>query len=1083
MAKLVNIIFVISCIIKKGPNAGKIHSIERPSLEEAYMHFENAKKEEYKCLLESVVDGVRVVLEAYNWDFDCFQLRDEQNWKLTAVGLLLKAKINKPTVETIIKMDVGELRNAVATNNIDKLTVLNGVGEKTAIKVVRALRKICKASTVKTWKSMEFLRAQLNNDQTSDDVWVYDTIRKTVSPFEEKMMELGGKDAVIHVVSRIEEPSNPEDLGGMIRAQKLLDAWLDVIQNGLVINGIRYRIFGHGTNAAKWCKTMAVKESIYDQARVYVDGGCEADWQNTAAKDIAYKVGLLSVYSHVIDIPFRPEMFCIYPTVEKIVKANTTKLFLDGHAFDKDDDDVPVKYSDGVFFISMTKKVQMELHNQLVYAGRTSEEADKLIENFVEDTSFYSYRGNPAKFKGLGGKNVKVQDYLHSIGVKTTPDGRDIDDIVFFVDESVLKTTIGKGKAYKTFEDWCQAMGEKIYLGTVVKTHPKAKKNVSYQVTQCLCEATDEQIEKMASKTINRLNNSHTVKNATKMLGREWGAVAEKNPSLVNVRSFRDHIEHKMDKDINEAFSGKILKASYYAFVCPDQFVILAAWHGKNDEGMLKAGQIHIPTIPYGKLAMWRSPVVHPNSVRVMENVPIPNEYKKFIRNDEFAIILNCHDDTAVAMDMDFDGDHANVTDETSIIEAAEETLKIWNRLIIWETPKPEKMSINEEVLRSYFAGLVHMNELGLTVYGLNALLNGLLRYKDEIDGRWYIKRVNVTRRGVDFKKFAANVLVDASKHGGAEIEEPEESAQSASMLQPWAKIYKDAVDNGELWYVKLNGKAKFFPNEQEAKLFYNNTRYYVSTDEYGNVDLDENGNSVMIDRFNLDENNSMYLDSNLLQHPVNHLDELADPAKLNELHRYKTLNKLFALYAKHARRDKEIDDAPADKFDYKKIMFTPETGFRKMAGLIREGKGELVTINGEKIRPGQGLFNSLARRLDRDRAAWYDDDANKDKSTVNDDEEDATFEMAWRANALVEIEAFARACNRTLEDAYDVITWQMFEYCDSTYMKMDGKTDFICNKMWAAYRLIFGGMAVEAANAYEEEVALATSEEELNID
>jgi len=1083
MAKLINILFRVSCIIKKGPNAGKVHFVERDDLKVAYGYFEDAKKGDYQCLLESVIDGTRVVLDAHNWDYDCYTLLDEKQWQINAIGLMIKEKINKPMIEAVIKIDCGELRNAVATNNIEKLTAIKGIGEKTAIKVVRALRKICKPETVKTYKSMEFIRAQLNNDPTSENLWVYDTIRKSVSLVEDKAMEIGGKDAVIHVVSRIAEPKNEEDLEGIIRAERLLDAWLDVIENGLLVNNVKYRIFGHGTNAAKWCKTIAVKESIYDKMREYTNGGVDDEWQNTAAKNIAYTVGLIAVYSHQIEIPFKPEMFCIYPTVVKNVVANTTKLYLDGHAEDRDNDLVPVKFSDGFFVISMTKKVQMELHNQMVYNGMSAEKADKILNDFQNDTSFYSYRGNPVKLKGLGCKNVNAQAYLKSIGVTKTPDGRDIDDIVFFVDESVIKTSIGKNKAYKTFEDWCTAMGEKITLGTVVKTHPKEKKNISYQVTQCLCEATDEQVAKMAAKTIKRLNDNHTVESATKMLGREWGSVAVQYPELVNVPSFREHIEHKMEQNINEAFSGKILKDCFYSFVCPDPFFILAAWHGKNDNGMLKAGQIHLPTVKHGELAMWRSPVVHPNSVRVLENVSIPSNYRKFIKNEEYTIFLNCHDDVAVAMDMDFDGDHANTSDDPAIIEAVKETLKVWNRLIIWETPNPEKTVITEEVLREYFAGLTHMNELGLTVYGLNALLNGLLTEQDEVDKRWYTKRMPVTHRGVDFKKFAANVLVDASKHGGAEIEEPEESSICARMLQPWAKVYKDAVDEGNIWYVKHNGKKKFFATAREANTYYKETRYVVLTDDDGIVQLGPDGKPVMIDRFSLDKSNSLYLNDSLLQTPKNHLDELADPSKLNELHRYKTLNKLFALYAENARRDVKIDDAPEGQFDYKKIMFNQECGYRGLTGLIREGNGELVTINGERFRPNQGLFNSLARRLDRDRAVWLDDDSNKDKNNVSEDDDEVTFEMAWRANALAEIEAFAVAHGKTLEDAYDVITWQMFAYCDEKYLKMDGKTDFIRNKLWSAYRLIFGGLAVEISCADEAEAALSATEDDLKID
>ena len=92
MAKSINILFRVSCIIKKGPNAGKVHFVERPDLEVAYGYFEDAKKGDFQCLLESIVDDVRIVLDAHNWDFDCYKLLDEKQWQTFSIGFNPTAK-------------------------------------------------------------------------------------------------------------------------------------------------------------------------------------------------------------------------------------------------------------------------------------------------------------------------------------------------------------------------------------------------------------------------------------------------------------------------------------------------------------------------------------------------------------------------------------------------------------------------------------------------------------------------------------------------------------------------------------------------------------------------------------------------------------------------------------------------------------------------------------------------------------------------------------------------------------------------------------------------------------------------------
>ena len=1049
MSKIPEVFIMVYCILSSGkPYSGKFFDLRKA--EEA---FKSCKTKDLSCRISFVVDGTEVTHDAYQWEGDHYSAMLEEDWTNHAHKLLEAAgKLTKPQIDAVLAMDNKELRNAVATTNIEKICEIKGVAEKSAMRIIRALKKISKPQMVKLGKSREFPRMQLVNDQRSEAFVVWDTINKTVSPFEAIAMELGGKDAIIHVVSRIDD--DDKDEGQMIRAAKLNDLWLKLVHEGIVYNGHKYKLFGHGTNAAKGCKSMAVLEEIYDPLRKIINAGCSKNWKNTAAKDVAYKTGLISVASHRIDIPFKPEMFCIYDTVVSTVKADTTKLYLDGHAEDIDNNNVDVKRSDGLFFIHVSAKMKVQLHNEMVLNGFAPEEASRILDDFCKDTRYYSYRGAqnpktgfaPLKLKGLGVKAVDVHAYLKSIGVTKTPDGRDIDDIIFFVDDTVIKTNIGKGKAYETFKDWCSAMGD-IFIGTLVQQHAKEKKHISYQVTQSLCEATDEQVEKIGQKTVDKLNNLHTVNGAARLLGREWGEVLKMIPELINTKVFDKQVQHAIENEVNEAFSGKVLNDCYYAFVCPEWFTILAKWHGVDVKPMLKAGQVHIPGVRKGKLGMWRSPVMHPNSVRVVENVDIPAEYKKFLLSDEYCIILNNMDDIPLAMDMDFDGDHGNVTDDDNIIAAIEETLAKWNRLIIWETPNPEKKIIDEKELTQYWEALTHMNELGLTVFGLNALLNGIIHEKDEITGFWYDRRIEVSHRGVDFKKFAANVLVDASKHGGANIDEPEESAMCANMLQPWSKTYQDAAfgDSGrgikkKIWYVKYNKSKMFFETLDGARAYYNSIRYDV---------VEETG--VKIDKFETDEK----LAKSLCE-PVNYLDELADPARLSTNLRYKTLNKLFAFYAENARRDTNVDDRPTGKLDYTKLMFDKTPGRRGMIGLIRKGQLSLVTLDGEKFRPDNGLIDSLARRYDRDRAAYNADDTIKDKDG-ND------FDMAWRANALAEIEAFASMYGKTLRDAYDVATWYMFTKSDNDYLRMDGKLDFLYNKLWQVYKLVFGGMALEA--------------------
>lgn len=931
---------------------------------------------------ENATCCVPVRLGSFSWTEKQEVALSDSAWRKDAKARLIDAKINDDDIAAVMALPAAELRDAVAGRDLDKL-MEQGVGEFTARRICFALRSVCRATEIKSLGSREFIRVQLNNDDHSTEM-IVDRIRKGVSPIEANAIALGGEDAIIHVVSWIVDP-NADDLDGREWAEHLEEFWREKVYNGIVLDGVIYVPFGHGTNAAKECKTLWVKNGIYAQLKAFAKNNTSDAWRTTVAKRTAYEVGLQSVKRHSCGIPFRPEDVLVLDDVEDTMFVNAVKEFLDGHEENIDNGPVEVTRSDGIFFIDVPPVMEAELYNRMLARGDDPAEADRKLQAFMRDASTNSYR-SAAALKGCGRKDFRFHEFLKDNGVTAAPDGRSLNTIAIILPKSVLKTQIGPNGAYPTFQAWCDAVGEDLDLGVCVKAHGPKKKNVSYQVVQSLCEASAETVRAMAQPTIDRVNKLHTISGAADAVGREIGTILRTMPTLANVRNIKERIERAIADGIDDAFGGKLLRACWYAFISPDPVYIFQRWFGLEPTGCLKAGQFHVGQVKLGKMATWRSPVMHPNSIRVVENVEIPKEYRKYFKGDEFVITMNSKDDIAVAMDADFDGDHGFVTSDPAIIKAAEETLSVWNRLVVWETPKADKICVTREAELEYFSGLTHQNELGLTVYGLNALLNRVIKRKDPVTGDTYTEVVPISKRGVNFKKFAANVLVDASKHGGATIDEPEESAQCKAMIQPWAKTYRDAAEAGE-------------PREK--------------------------------------------------------LDKLARTDSLNRRHMVSTLNRLYALYSVKIDRSLAIHDAPKGEFDFRQLMFNPKEGYRGLSGIIRKGECKLVKMDGVQFRPDQGLFDSIARRIDVDRQAWQAD---------KKDLEDASFEQTWRANAIAEIQTYAESLGGTLEDAYDVITWKMFTETDVIYATMDGSMDFIRDNLWKAYWLIFGGMAEEAA-------------------
>lgn len=916
-----------------------------------------------------------VIQRAHNWGVNSHDFAIDALWRDEAKSLL-KGLTNRQ-FDSLFSVPVKELKNMVVSNNVSALCELKYVGEATAKKIVRTLRKISKIEKTKVRASKVFTRVTINNGDGDD--FVIDEINKAVSPVERAAIELGGNDAIIHVVSWIKDPDE-NDVDEVNRAEHLSEVWREKCFEGMDVNGKHYVPLGHGTNAAKEDKTIWVLSSIYAEMRAFCENESNSTWKTTAAKKIAYQVGLKSVATKPVRVPIRPEEVLILDDVEDEITVNVVKEFLDGHEEQIDNYKLSINRTDGFMMIHTVERMKAELYNRLCET-LSPEEADSVLRTFVNNTSGRSYRCLNANVKGFGCQHFDWHEFLHDNGVHSV-NGKNIDDYVIIMFKSVLKC--GPGGAYRTLQEWIDSVGNDIGLSVCVSAHPKQRKNVSYQVVQSLTEASDADVRGMASKTIDYVNNLHTVDGASHVVNRELGTVMRMMPSLVNVPYVKEHVAHAIETNINDSFGGKLMKACYYAFIMPDPVWVLQKAFGLEVTGCVKAGEIHVGGLHKGEYVMWRSPDVHPNSTRVVSNVAIAKEYRKYFINDEFVIMMNCFDDLAVAFDADFDGDHANVSDDENMISAAKATLKRWNRLVVWETPNTEKRVITREEELEYFANLTHRNELGLTVYGLNALLNGIIWKKDPMTNEWYQQYIGINERGVNFKKFAANVLVDASKHGGATINEPVESSRCSKMLQPCAKTYRDAVDDGK--------------TKEE-------------------------------------------------------LDALTVGYKSDLMK--STLNRLFAMYAKYMDRSLTVHDAPSFEFDFHKIMFDSTEEMRGLVGLTRKGRTRAHDENGNIVYVDQGLFESLARRIDSDRASWEIDRKDKD---------DTSFEDSWRVNALAEIEEFANGCGRTLKDAYDVITYKMFRYCDASYQTMDGSMDWLRNQLWRAYVLVFGGMMVEAA-------------------
>lgn len=968
---------------------GKIAEKTFPSIEEAVSAYDKIGKADRRLPRKVAAiseNGGEVILAEHNWYSSQTgrTAEAEEAFMVNAKAALTEAAIRPDRILSILSIGQETLKRAVRANEVTKLTSLPGIGTITAQKAFAALWPLCRRASAKITGSYELPRVLLTLPDTNGNCFKIDSIKKTLSVLERKALELGGANALIECVSLLPK------INGKTKEQRkaALQVWDETCKNGLMLGRDVYVFLGHGTNAAKACKSIWVKKEIYTQMRAFMLAGTDPGWETTTAKKLAYLTGLQLVASESTGMPFQPEDFAFFPSVFTNTKGKFVKIGADGSRTE-----LPAGHeertirSDGYFCIDIDNSMQKVFVQRLVERGMSKRAAEERVGAFCADTATASCRCSGVAFKGCGSKRFAAHKFLSANGITKTPDGRDVSKISVFCDETTLKTKIGgKGAAYPDFKAWADAVRSKMSLGVCVKSHTMTPKPVPYQVTQCLTEATEEQVEQMASPTIEAVNEVCKASSAYKLLGSELGHVASIFPGIMAKASISTAASKKAEKLRKQAFSGKLLNGSYYSFLLPDEVLVFQGWFGLEPTGCLEPGEFNVPGLELGDTVFWRNPILHPSSVKLMKNVDVKEEFKKFFKSSTFDVMLNGKDTTTIDIAADYDGDHGSVSQLKPLIDAVKLNKLKWDYTVIWDTPKTPKQTVSREDEINYIRGLTDGNELGLTVYHLNALLNRIVENKDKSR-----EIVPVSHHGVDFACFAGNVLVDASKHGGMEVNRPKEFNKSASMVQPLAVQYRKTV-NGNFTNEEKKEKCQALIGEGQAA-----------------------------------------------SHPAG------------------TLDKLFSVYAKKMYAGDFINDVE-DDFDFHKLMFNPEEGVRGLSGLITFGKQSFVKLEGETIRPDQGCFNAIANRFAAIERSRLKIDSNREKM-------DKTYRKDFRVNALAEIEAFANAAGRTLEDAYDVITLRLF----GSRTNRNDKYAFLSDRLWKAYWTVFGGMAERAAMRWEK--------------
>lgn len=873
-----NTIVIVNSIIN-----GTVTTNEFSNVAEAKRLFDKHVADDLpaKMALKSV--PANITLDAHRWSVKTEVTFAEADTRSDIRRRLIQAGVDAAKTETILSMELKNIINAVIAKDDTAFTALKGIGSKTAEKVIDALHgHVTYGAVVIGNVRKQFhqrVRVTLNRNflQGDDRPWIFDSVRKRWSPLESFAAAISGDEhCIINVISTIPELSAPVfDIAARERAEQKMDIWDQVCHEGLILNGRKYVFIGHGTNAAKENSTLFCRAEYAEQICKEFAKGVNPGWKITDAKYTAYMFGLQAVYAENVGLPIQPEDFEFFGSLVQDIHDNIARNHADGTVTFEKNSVVSQNQFDGFSIMHVSAKMQNVMIERLVSRGISREEAIRTINHELAILRGHTVRVANAAIKGAVYTNFDIHSFLHDRGVHTVH-GRDIDDIVMFSDETVLKTAIGPDKAYASKDEWCNAVRKGFEYKKLLCEHDLKKKDVPYQVIQTAHKADPETVKAFAREQADELNAMHTLGEAKRCLTKEQQVLIDFMPEAANTKYFANRMKSGFFNKLDDAFGGKRVGKCFGMLLAPDVIAFAEHVGGLEVKGFLNAGETCCFKLSNGEFAFWRNPVLDTGALRVLNNIKkVPEAIRKYFEYDTSMMMLSIKDTTITRVRGDFDGDKGSVSKDAHLIAMFKEAHKNFGDwLTDWDDLGGAKGLVTRETQLDYASTLCRESTLGQTCCGLNKMYAG----------KRLLDNGKIVHFDVDYAEVSnfttlANNLVDAGKHGKKSFKQMESAAKKirktkeSEALHPVAKNYRDLHD------AMAKALAEGAPRTELDKLA-------VSTQpRFGTLDI--------------------------------YTGELID----------------------NVDRTFHIDNIPAEKFDVSKILYNPEMGMRGLTGLCRKGE------------------------------------------------------------------------------------------------------------------------------------------------
>ncbi|WP_306373101.1 RNA dependent RNA polymerase [Bacillus subtilis] len=230
---------------------------------------------------------------------------------------------------------------------------------------------------------------------------------------------------------------------------------------------------------------------------------------------------------------------------------------------------------------------------------------------------------------------------------------------------------------------------------------------LNYQMLQTLTDISDEELDKLTEKTVNRIQTLYKDKESMLSVIGAVESNARKNsfqnahllyPELLNDKHSKEIIKKNKKRLVKEAKAGKILlDGSHYTFIIPDLFAACGYWFCGESEPrvLLNDGEVSCKLFDDNrKIDVLRPPhLSREHGIRINK---LNEDLKEWFITK--GVYTSCKDALSRLLQFDVDGDKALLVSDETFVDIAERNMK--NDAIVplyYEMKTAEKQEINKE--------------------------------------------------------------------------------------------------------------------------------------------------------------------------------------------------------------------------------------------------------------------------------------------------------------------------------------------------------------------------------------------------